>query len=102
MSTPLTVNWAGEVLALLGAMQRSPLVGVAMSLGIIFSAAYSIWLYARMSGGAWSPYLGYAVDLTRREFMVLLPLLFCMFLFGIFPNIILSDIHYSVSTLLYK
>ena len=38
--------------------------------------------------------------MTRREFMVLLPLVFTMFLFGIFPNIILTDLHYSVSTLL--
>jgi NADH-ubiquinone oxidoreductase chain 4 len=102
MSTPLTVNWAGEFMALIGSIQRSPLIGVAMSSGIVFSAAYSIWLYARLCNGAWSPYLGYAIDVTRREFMVLLPLLFTMFLFGLFPNIILTDLHYSVSTLLYS
>ena len=102
MSTPLTVNWVGELLALTGAIQRSPLVGLGMSAGIILSAAYSIWLYARLCNGAWSPYLGYAIDLTRREFMVLLPLIFTMFLFGVFPNIILTDLHYSVSTLLYQ
>jgi NADH-ubiquinone oxidoreductase chain 4 len=102
MSTPLTLNWAGELMCLTGALQRSPLVGLAMSSGIILSAAYSIWLYARLCNGTWSPYLGYAVDVSRREFMVLLPLLFTMFLFGIFPNIILTDLHYSVSTLLYS
>lgn len=102
MSTPLTVNWAGEIMALMGSVQRSPLIGVAMSSGIVFSAAYSIWLYARLCNGSWSPYLGYAIDVTRREFMVLLPLLFTMFLFGLFPNIILTDLHYSVSTLLYE
>lgn len=32
--------------------------------------------------------------------MVLLPLIFTMFLFGVFPNIILTDLHYSVSSLL--
>ena len=102
MSTPLTLNWAGELMALMGSIQRSPLVGLAMSTGIILSAAYSIWLYARLCNGSWSPYLGYAIDITRREFMVLLPLVFTMFLFGIFPNIILTDLHYSVSTLLYQ
>lgn len=102
MSTPLTVNWAGELMALMGSIQRSPLIGVAMSSGIVFSAAYSIWLYARLCNGSWSPYLGYAIDVTRREFMVLLPLLFTMFLFGLFPNIILTDLHYSVSTLLWS
>jgi NADH-ubiquinone oxidoreductase chain 4 len=102
MSTPLTINWVGELMCLTGAVQRSPLVGLAMSSGIILSAAYSIWLYARLCNGSWSPYLGYAVDMSRREFMVLLPLLFTMFFFGIFPNVILTDLHYSVSTLLYE
>lgn len=102
MSTPLTVNWAGELMALMGSIQRSPLIGLAMSSGIVFSAACSIWLYARLCNGSWSPFLGYAIDVTRREFMVLLPLLFTMFLFGLFPNIILTDLHYSVSTLLYE
>lgn len=101
MGTPLTVNWVGEFLSLTGALQRNALVGLAMSSGIVLSAAYSIWLYARLCNGSWSPYLGYATDINRREFMVLLPLLFTMFLFGIFPNIILTDLHYSVSTLLY-
>jgi NADH-ubiquinone oxidoreductase chain 4 len=102
MSTPLTVNWIGELLCLTGSIQRSPLVGLAMSSGIVLSAAYSIWLYARLCNGSWSPYLSYTVDVTRREFMVLLPLVFTMFLFGLFPNIILTDLHYSVSTLLYQ
>lgn len=100
MGTPLTINWAGEILSLTGAIQRNALVGILMSTGIVFSAAYSIWLYARLCNGQASPYLGYAKDLSRREFMVLLPLLFTMFLFGVFPNIILEDLHYSVSTLL--
>ena len=102
MSTPLTINWVGELMCLTGSMQRSPLVGLAMSSGIVLSAAYSIWLYARLCNGAWSPYLGYTIDVTRREFMVLLPLGVTMFLFGFFPNIILTDLHYSVSTLLYE
>ena len=102
MSTPLTVNWVGELMCLMGSIMRSPFVGLAMSSGIVLSAAYSIWLYARLCNGSWSPFLGYALDVTRREFMVLLPLVFTMFLFGLFPNIILTDLHYSVSTLLYS
>ena len=39
-------------MALMGSIQRSPLVGLAMSSGIILSAAYSIWLYARLCNGA--------------------------------------------------
>lgn len=101
MGTPLTVNWVGELMCLMGSIQRSPIVGLIMSTGIILSAAYSIWLYARLCNGSWSPYLGYAKDISRREFMVLLPFVFCTYFFGFFPNIILTDLHYAVTTLLY-
>ncbi len=99
--TPLTSNWVGEFLSLAGTFQRSPLVGVLMSTGIVFSAGYSFWLFNRMCFGAFSPYLGYAKDVTRREYMVLLTLLIPTFVFGIWPNVILNDLHYSVSALLY-
>jgi NADH:ubiquinone oxidoreductase subunit 4 (subunit M) len=32
--------------------------------------------------------------------MVLLPLLAAMFIFGVCPNVILTDLHYSVTALL--
>lgn len=99
--TPLTSNWVGEFLALAGTFQRSPVVGLLMSTGIVFSAAYSFWLYNRICFGAYSQYLGYAKDVSRREYMILLTLLIPTFVFGIWPNIILNDLHYSVSGLLY-
>ena len=99
--TPLTSNWVGEFLSLSGTFQRSPVVGLLMSTGIVFSAAYSFWLYNRICFGAYSPYLGYAKDVSRREYMILLSLLIPTFVFGVLPNVILNDIHYSVSTLLY-
>ena len=99
--TPLTSNWVGEFLALAGTFQRSPVVGLLMSTGIVFSAAYSFWLYNRICFGAYSQYLGYAKDVSRREYMILFTLLIPTFVFGIWPNIILNDLHYSVSGLLY-
>lgn len=101
MGTPTTANWIGEFLALNGSFMRSPIVGLLMSTGIVFSAGYSIWLFNRICFGSYSPYLSYTNDVTRREYMVLLSLLIPTFVFGIWPNIILNDLHYSVSTLLY-
>lgn len=99
--TPTTRNWVGEFLSLNGTFMRSPVVGLLMSTGIVFSARYSIWLFNRICFGANSPYLSYTNDVTRREYMVLLTLLIPTIVFGIWPNIILNDLHYSVSTLLY-
>lgn len=101
-AVPLSGNWIGEVLALTGIFQQNLLVGILGSTGIVLSAAYSIWLFNRISFGSFSKYLGYTTDLTRREFMLLLPLLICTVLLGIFPNIVLDTIHMSVSTLIYS
>lgn len=101
-AVPLSANWAGEFLCLAGAFQRNPVFAVLGSTGIVLSAAYSIWLYNRIAFGAWSKYLNYTTDITRREFMLLLPLLFVAVVFGIFPNIILDSVHASTSGLLYS
>jgi len=101
-AVPLSANWAGEFLCLAGAFQRNPVFAVLGSTGIVLSAAYSIWLYNRIAFGSWSKYLNYTTDLTRREFMLLLPLLFVAVVFGIFPNIILDSVHATTSGLLYS
>jgi NADH-ubiquinone oxidoreductase chain 4 len=102
-AVPLSANWAGEFLSLAGSFQRNPVLTLLGSTGIVLSAAYSIWLYNRVAFGQFSPYLRtiQPSDLTRRELMLLLPLLFVAILFGIFPTIVLDQIHVSVSTLLY-
>nr|BAW99841.1 NADH dehydrogenase subunit 4 [Taphrina deformans JCM 22205] len=102
IAVPLSSNFVGEWLCLAGAFERSPIMAALAASGIFLSAAYSIWFYNRVCGGAWSPYLAVTTDLSRREFYVLLPLIFFAFGLGIFPNVILDSIHYSVSTVLYQ
>nr|BAW99875.1 NADH dehydrogenase subunit 4 [Taphrina wiesneri JCM 22204] len=102
IAVPLSSNFVGEWLCLAGAFERSPIMAALAASGIFLSAAYSIWFYNRVCGGAWSPYLAVTTDLSRREFYVLFPLIFFAFGLGIFPNVILDSIHYSVSTVLYQ
>ena len=99
---PLSANWVGEILCLIGTYQMNPIVGILGATGIVLSAAYSIWLYNRITFGAYSQYLNYTKDINRREFHAILPLLVLTVLFGIMPNIILDNIDTSVTTLLYK
>lgn len=100
MGTPLSVNWAGEFACLAGTFQRSPLAGVLGATGIVLSACYSIWLWGRLAGGAYSRHLTYTIDLTRREFMVLLPLVVPALVFGVVPGVILDSLHTAVTGLL--
>jgi NADH-ubiquinone oxidoreductase chain 4 len=101
MGVPLSVNWVGEFLALAGAFQINPVAGLLSATSIVLGACYSIWLYNRLAFGSFSPYLTFTTDLTRREFMVLLTMLIPTLYFGLFPNVILVDLHYSVSSLIY-
>lgn len=102
MAVPLSLNWIGELMSLAGTLQRSPVIGVLGASSIVLSACYTIFLFNRLSFGSYSQYLSYTTDITRREFMLLFPMLFTAFLFGIMPNIILDDLHVSVTNVLYS
>ena len=100
---PLSLNFIGEFLSLYGVFERSSLFGVFASSSIIFSAAYTIYMYQRIAfGGAYSRMFTVTIpDLTKREFTILLILVIPTVFFGIYPAPILDAIHYSVSTLIY-
>jgi NADH-ubiquinone oxidoreductase chain 4 len=99
---PLTLNFLGEQMSLIGIFYRNPIVGVIGASGIVLSACYSIYLYNRISYGSYSPYLTPVKDINRREFFLLVSLLVPTILLGIYPNVILDSLHVSVSSLLYN
>lgn len=99
---PLTLNFIGEQLSLIGIWQQNPIIAALGATGIILSACYSLFLYNRLSYGNLSPALQPLKDINRREFFLLLSLLIPTFLLGIFPNVILDTLHVSVSSLLYE
>jgi NADH-ubiquinone oxidoreductase chain 4 len=98
---PLSLNFLGEAMSLIGIFQRNPISAVLGATGIVFSAIYSIYLYNRISYGIFSPHLKPTIDLNRREFMLLFSLLIPTFILGIAPNVILDSLHLSVLALLY-
>src|SRR5258706_559722 len=99
---PLTLNFLGEQLSLIGIWQINPIIASLGATGIVLSACYSIFLYNRVSYGNYSPYLPPLKDINRREFYLLISLLIPTVIFGIYPNIILESLHTSVSALLFQ
>ena len=101
--TPLTLNFVGEFLSLYGTFERLPILGALAASSIVFSAAYSIFLFNRVAfGGSFSVFFRDSfIDLTKREFFVLFTLVFFIALFGIYPSIILDGLHFNVSSLIY-
>jgi NADH-ubiquinone oxidoreductase chain 4 len=102
--TPLTLNAVGEFLSLYGAFERLPVMGVLAASSIVFSAAYTFFLYNRIVfGGTLSAYFAVSLpDLSKREYTMLIALIIPTVLLGIYPSPILDGLHYSVSTLIYS
>lgn len=101
MGVPMTLNWLGEWIALAGTFQYSIIAGSLGALGIVLSACYSVWLYARLCTGSFAPHLSYTIDVTRREMAVLSILLAMPILLGIAPSLIMDVIAYAATTLIY-
>jgi len=100
---PLTLNFIGEFMSLYGVFERLPLLGVFASSSIIFSAAYTIYMFNRIAfGGSFSKLFKQNIsDLTKREFLILFILVLFTVVFGIYPSYILDGLHYSVASLIY-
>nr|YP_010284356.1 NADH dehydrogenase subunit 4 [Pleurotus pulmonarius]AWL21273.1 NADH dehydrogenase subunit 4 [Pleurotus pulmonarius]AWN55964.1 NADH dehydrogenase subunit 4 [Pleurotus pulmonarius]QBS47744.1 NADH dehydrogenase subunit 4 [Pleurotus pulmonarius]QBS47764.1 NADH dehydrogenase subunit 4 [Pleurotus pulmonarius]QCP68326.1 NADH dehydrogenase subunit 4 [Pleurotus pulmonarius] len=98
---PLSLNFLGEQLSLIGIWQQNPIIASLGATGIVLSACYSIFLYNRLSYGDYSPHMQPVKDITRREYYLLISLLIPTIAFGILPNVLLTSLHTSVSALLY-
>ncbi len=101
---PLTLNFVGEFMSLYGVFERLPLLGVFASSSIVFSAAYTIYMFNRIAfGGTFSKFFEANIsDINKREFFILLTLVVFTVLLGIYPAPVLDGLHYSVSTLIYN
>jgi len=84
--------------------ERLPLLGVFASSSIVFSAAYTIYMYNRITfGGSYSKFFEVnVIDINKREFFILLTLVLFTVILGIYPSPVLDGLHYSVSSLIYN
>jgi NADH-ubiquinone oxidoreductase chain 4 len=102
---PLTLNFVGEFMSLYGVFERIPVAGILASTSIVFSAAYTIFMFNRIAfaGSIFPRYWEeYIPDLNRREFFMLIILVLFTIILGIYPSIILDGLHYYVYNLLYS
>ena len=101
---PLTLNFVGEFMSLYGVFERLPILGIFASSSIVFSAAYTIYMYNRIAfGGSFSKFFEANLpDVSKREFFILFTLVIFTVTLGIYPAPILDGLHYSVSSLIYS
>jgi NADH-ubiquinone oxidoreductase chain 4 len=101
--TPLTLNFIGEFMSLYSIVERLPVLGVFACTSIVFSAAYSVYLFNRVSfGGSLTRFLENSVyDVNKREFLILFILVAFTIVFGIYPSLILNVLDYPMTNVLY-
>jgi NADH-quinone oxidoreductase subunit M len=91
---PGTCNFVGELLLFVGIFQSNTFVTIFSATGIILSGAYSLWLFNRISyGNLKIQHIKKFSDITRREFYMLLPLIFLTIFLGIYPEILFNKLH---------
>jgi NADH-ubiquinone oxidoreductase chain 4 len=101
---PLTLNFLGEFMSLYGIVEKSPILGLLACSSIVFSAAYTIYMFNRIAfGGSFSKLLQESVfDVNKREFLLLFILTAFTILYGIYPSWISNTLDYSMNNLLFS
>jgi NADH-quinone oxidoreductase subunit M len=101
LGLPGTSGFIGEFLILMGTFQDSFFVAVIASLGVIFGAAYMLWLYRRVVFGKLiNQDLLKIKDLETSEIVMLSSLAVPVLFFGFYPEPIMNTIEVSVKDLI--
>jgi NADH-quinone oxidoreductase subunit M len=101
LGLPGTSGFIGEFLILMGAFKDNFLVAVIASLGVIFGAAYMLWLYRRMIFGKLiNKELLNLPDLSRPEKFILWSLALPVLFFGFYPEPLFETIRISIKDLI--
>ena len=97
---PGTNGFVGEFLVLVGSFGRYPWATAVATTGVIFAAAYLLWALQRIVYNKLDkPENEKLPDLSRRELLVLGPLLACIIWIGLYPAPILRRVEASAEAL---
>jgi NADH-quinone oxidoreductase subunit M len=97
---PGTSGFVGEFLTLVAIFKVNTWVAAVATTGVIFSAAYALWLYRRVvMGNLLKESLKTISDMTTRERAIFAPLIVMTILLGVYPALVLDIIGPSVTAL---
>ena len=101
LGLPGTSGFIGEFLILMGTFRDNFLVAVIASLGVIFGAAYMLWLYRRVVfGNLINKNLLKIPDLDNSEKFILWCLAIPVLFFGFYPEPLINTVETSVKDLI--
>ena len=103
LGLPGTSGFVGEFLVLVGVFQKSILVAVLASIGVILAAAYMLWLYKRVVFGRLiNSEVKKMQDLNKTEIYTFASLAFLTIFFGFYPEPLLNTVDISINNLIDK
>ena len=101
IGVPGTSGFIGEFLILMAVFSKSFLVATIASLGVIFAAAYMLWLYRRIIfGDLIKEDLKKMLDLNKTEVIILWSLTVPIIFFGFYPEPLINTFEVSVNNLI--
>ena len=101
LGLPGTSGFLGEFLVLVGVFQKSYIAAMLASLGVIFGAAYMLWLAKRVIfGETTNETIKTIKDLNFSEGSTLTILAIIMIFFGFYPQPLIDTISVSVNHLI--
>ncbi len=111
LGLPGLSGFVGEILVFIGAFSSATTnslvprwIAIASVSGVIISATYYLWTLQRMFfGNFWvrkEEWLDQFTDLTRREWLVFIPLLVLILVLGVYPRLAIDFLDQSISVFL--
>ncbi len=97
---PLTINFVGEFLSLLGFYQQSHIITILAGVGIIVGAIYMLGAYKKTFFGEVTNEKNKNLpDINKKELFGLIPLVIVAIWLGVYPKPVLGPINKSVESI---
>jgi len=98
---PGTSSFVGEFLILTGSFKSNTTITFIGATSMIIGGCYSLWLFNRIAyGNLKTQYFQFYLDLNKKEFLIFFPLILGTLVMGLYPNVFLDPIHFSINILI--
>lgn len=99
IALPLTAGFVGEFLILAGLFKQSIWFAVFGGMAMILGAIYMLYVYQQVMLGEKRAEFKNMVDMSRMDYLFLIPLVLIIFGLGIYPQPIFNMVEASVNTM---
>jgi NADH-quinone oxidoreductase subunit M len=102
LGLPGLSGFVGEFLILVGVFQYAKVFAAVISIGIVLSAAYLLWMYQRTMFQQANEKWASLKDLSAREIITLVPLVGLAIWIGVYPHTFLNVLHAPAQNIIHQ